>query len=53
MAHQFVSTGGVAQLVEHCVCNAKVTGSKPVASTILLNRGVADETDVETQFIEN
>ena len=33
----FASYGPVAQLVERCICIAKVTGSNPVGSTRLLS----------------
>jgi hypothetical protein len=38
MPREGTRAGGVAQLVEHLVCNQAVVGSNPVASTSSLDR---------------
>jgi hypothetical protein len=52
------TTGGVAQLVEHLVCNQAVVGSNPVASTTVGHRAKQEVTQKGNQprwllFFEN
>jgi hypothetical protein len=43
------SNAGLAQLVEHLICNQGVTGSSPVAGTIRLTR-VAGQTNAKARL---